>query len=75
MTRWSGGVDGYGWMVVGGKRQLGGLEDLAGLQGFGWLELCGHGVSLWVGPSAHAENIRCGGNDLGLGFYAAEWGG
>ena len=23
----------------------------------------------------HVENIRCGGNDLRLGFYAAEWDG
>ena len=23
----------------------------------------------------HVENIRCGGNDLQLGFYAAEWNG
>jgi len=32
-----------------------------------------HVVSLVSWMTACVENIRCGGNDLRLGFYAAEW--
>ena len=34
-----------------------------------------HRSSLGEPPMTHVENIRCGGNDLRLGFYAAEWDG
>ena len=34
-----------------------------------------HKKSLASLPIGDVENIRCGGNDLRLGFYAAEWNG
>ena len=30
-------------------------------------------MSLVIPENAGVGNIRCGGNDLRLGFYAAEW--
>jgi len=34
-----------------------------------------HETSLIPSPTVPIENIQCRGNDLRLGFYAAEWNG